>query len=188
MSHSSTLIKAMTSAAVMSLLATLSSVSIPSQRAHAFSTSPSPSEICRKYKKGTRKWKQCIRRNSSNSTLDDIYYAGYWLGESGDYEGAIAVLKQAEDTNDPRLLTYIGYSARKLGNVEGGIAYYMRALSIDPNYSKAREYLGEGYLQKGDLASAKDQLNEIAARCGKSCAEYVELSGQIRKFEDLWKL
>lgn len=191
MSLSSALGKVVLSAAAIGFVATISSVSISSHKAYAFTTTPQPSpaaQICKRYKKGTRKWKRCIRRNSSNSTIDDIYYAGYWLGETGDYKAAIAVLRQAEGANDPRVLTYIGYSTRKLGDVDGGIGYYMRALSVDPNYNKAREYLGEGYLQKGDLASAKGQLNEIAVRCGENCGEYVELLEEIRKFEDLRQL
>jgi len=81
------------------------------------------------------------------------------------------------------VLNYIGYSTRKLGNVDDGITYYKKALSLDPNYNVAREYLGEGYLQKGDLASAKQQLAEIAKRCGTGCEVYRDLADEIAKYE-----
>jgi tetratricopeptide (TPR) repeat protein len=61
---------------------------------------------------------------------------------------------------------------RKLGDVDKGINYYHQALERDPNYTKARQYLGEAYLQKGDVGNAKEQLNEIGNRCGGPCDDY----------------
>ncbi len=37
---------------------------------------------------------------------------------------------------------------------------------------QARQYLGEAYLLKGDVARAKEQLMEIADRCGGPCDDY----------------
>ena len=45
-----------------------------------------------------------------------------------------------------------------------------------------REYLGEAYIQLGDVASAKNQLSEIEKRCGTGCKEYTALSEQLAKF------
>ena len=70
------------------------------------------------------------------------------------------------------MLGSIGYSTRKLGDVDKGIGYYHQALAIDPGYTKVREYLGEAYLQKGDVERAKEQLTEIADRCGGPCDDY----------------
>jgi len=49
---------------------------------------------------------------------------------------------------------------------------YHRALALDPSYTKARQYLGEAYLLKDDVAKAKEQLTEIADRCGGPCDDY----------------
>ena len=65
----------------------------------------------------------------------------------------------------------IGYSTRKLGDIDKGINYYHQALERDPDYTKARQYLGEAYLQKGDVGKAKEQLIEIANRCGGPCEQ-----------------
>jgi tetratricopeptide (TPR) repeat protein len=70
------------------------------------------------------------------------------------------------------VLNLIGYSTRKLGDVDKGIEYYRQALAIDPNYTKARQYLGEAYLLKDDMVKAKEQLMEIADRCGGPCDDY----------------
>jgi tetratricopeptide (TPR) repeat protein len=63
-------------------------------------------------------------------------------------------------------------ATRKLGDIDKGIGYYHQALAIDPGYTKVREYLGEAYLQKGDVVKAKEQLTEIADRCGGPCDDY----------------
>ena len=71
-----------------------------------------------------------------------------------------------------RVLSSIGYSTRKLGDIDKGINYYHQALERDPDYTKARQYLGEAYRQKGDVGKAKEQLIEIANRCGGPCDDY----------------
>jgi hypothetical protein len=53
-----------------------------------------------------------------------------------------------KDRHQARVLSSIGYSTRKLGDIDKGIDYYHQALAIDPNYTKVREYLGEAYLQR----------------------------------------
>jgi len=79
---------------------------------------------------------------------------------------------RVKNREQARVLNSIGYSTRKLGDVDKGIDYYHQALAIDPNFTKARQYLGEAYLQKGDVAKAKEQLMEIADRCGGPCDDY----------------
>jgi tetratricopeptide (TPR) repeat protein len=88
------------------------------------------------------------------------------------YADALPLLFRIKDRNNPQVLNLIGYSTRKLGDVDKGIDYYRRALAIDPNYTKARQYLGEAYLLKDDVAKAKEQLMEIADRCGGPCDDY----------------
>ena len=80
---------------------------------------------------------------------------------------------------DPRILNETGFVTRKLGNVDGALPYYRKALSIDPNYTLAREYMGEAFVTKGDLASAREQLREIEKRCGTRCLEYAKLAKAI---------
>lgn len=110
---------------------------------------------------------------------DDIYRQGVTLAKAGDYERAIAVLMTANNQNDPRVLNYIGYSYRKLGQLGTGIAYYGRALDLDPDFVLAREYLGEGFVSIGRIDKAEEQLAEIEQRCGAHCSEYQELAQVI---------
>ena len=110
---------------------------------------------------------------------DTIYEAGRDLAMAGRYGEAITLLGRAANKSDPRILNYLGYAHRKSGRITVGLGYYQEALRIDPDYVRAREYLGEAYLSLDDVASAQNQLNEIEKRCGKDCREYTLLAEQI---------
>jgi tetratricopeptide (TPR) repeat protein len=130
--------------------------------------------------KGTKKCekgKKCLREDLSS---DEIYYSGYWLARTGQYADAIVMLNKAT-VPDERILTYIGFATRKLGDHEAAMGYYTRALAMNPNYTVARAYLGEALLTEGDVAKAKEQLGEIAVRCGIMCEEHAELAAEIAK-------
>lgn len=138
---------------------------------------------CSKYTNGSKEWKKCKAGGRAAMNNEELYATGYQLAKAGDYEGALEFLTAGAYKADPRFLTMIGYSTRKLGRIDDGMGYYMQALAIDPNSVTTREYLGEAYLQKHDLASAKGQLVEIANRCGTTCETYTELNDQIGKFQ-----
>lgn len=141
-----------------------------------------PSSACDRHAKNSTAWTACISQAKAGTSSDDLFYAGYWLARTGEYEKALGYLTLA-DNNDPRVVTYIGFATRKLGDVEGAMPHYRRALKLNPDYSVARAYMGEAFLEKNEPAKAKQQLNEIANRCGTSCAEYRDLAQHISAFE-----
>ncbi len=114
----------------------------------------------------------CLDAKSAALSDDDLYLAGRDLGQEGHYAEALKLFFRIKNRDQARVLNSIGYSTRKLGDVDKGIDYYHRALTLDPNFTKARQYLGEAYLQKGDVGKAKEQLTEIADRCGGPCDDY----------------
>lgn len=132
---------------------------------------------CTKVSCGTGKaWSKgeeaCLGVDAASLSDDDYFNEARIRVDEQRFAEALDLLFRIKNQDQAKVLNYIGYSTRKLGDVEKGIDYYHRALEIDPNYLKAREYLGEGYLQKGDVASAKEQLDEIANRCGGPCEDY----------------
>jgi tetratricopeptide (TPR) repeat protein len=133
-------------------------------------------------KKANKNKPEC-KKNREDLGDNDLYYAGYWLARAGKYEQALTYLNQAKNPEDPRFLTYIGFATRKLGDHDKAMGYYDRALAIDANFVIARAYLGEAFLDKGELSKAVDQLGEIERRCGTSCIEYQELQVQIDAFK-----
>ena len=69
-------------------------------------------------------------------------------------------------------LNYLGFTTRKLGDLENGEKYYLLGLEIDPNHVGINEYLGELYVVTNRLTLAKERL-KILESC--NCEEYGEL-------------
>lgn len=129
--------------------------------------------------KPANKNKPACKPHAGPMSDDEIYNAAYWMAHHGAYREALRLLDHVANADDPRVLSARGYATRKLGNVEAALPLYARALEIDPSYTRAREYLGEALLSKDDLAGARDQLQEIAMRCGTTCSGYAELEHEI---------
>jgi tetratricopeptide (TPR) repeat protein len=127
--------------------------------------------------------RKCVKVVSGVLPDDELYDQGRALAKEGEYEWALDVLAAIVDQNQPRVLNYTGYSHRKAGRLETGVAYYQRALSIDPDFVLAREYLGEGYVAAGMIESAKVQLEEIRVRAGEASAAFVALNKVIVEAE-----
>ncbi|HML42755.1 MAG: tetratricopeptide repeat protein [Hyphomicrobium zavarzinii] len=118
-----------------------------------------------------------------NVSDDAVINGAYWLAHTGRLAESLALLGTVQDRENPRLLNAIGFATRKMGDVDGALPYYARALEIEPDYVQAREYMGEAFLAKGDLAHATEQLGEIERRCGQGCVAFTELKRQIVAFE-----
>lgn len=102
---------------------------------------------------------------------------------AGRYQDAITLLENVV-TQQPKnadALNYLGFAHRKLGTKDKSLFYYQAALTSDPNHKGAREYLGELYIQMGDLPKAEEQLATLAKLCPSGCAERNELTAAIAK-------
>jgi len=106
--------------------------------------------------------------------------------ERGDYNAAIPILESIV-TRVPAnadALNQLGFSHRKLGEFPVAFDYYQQALAIDPNHKGANEYLGELYLEMGDLGSAQQQLAKLDDLCGvRGCEEKSVLDGRIESYK-----
>jgi tetratricopeptide (TPR) repeat protein len=119
----------------------------------------------------------------SSLNQDQIYSLGYWQAKGGQYATALATLRSAANQTDPRIQTMIGFSLRKLGRVDEAMDQYLKVLALYPDRTNTRQYLGEAFLQIGELGRAKEQLAEIAKRCGVACEDYQLLADEIAHFE-----
>lgn len=135
---------------------------------------------CDAFMKGTSEWTHCVGPAVVGLSDADLFYAGYWMARLGRYDQAIGYLR-AVKVQDVRTLTYLGFATRKAGDVGKAFAYYERALALDPDYVVARAYLGEAFVTVGDVQAARQQLAEIAQRCGATCAAYDELARHIAR-------
>jgi Tfp pilus assembly protein PilF len=60
---------------------------------------------------------------------------------------------------------------------------YEEALRIDPEHRNAHEYIGEAYLQVGNLAKAKEHLAALDKLCWLPCEQYSELKEAVKDYE-----
>jgi tetratricopeptide (TPR) repeat protein len=133
--------------------------------------------------KPENKKKPACKNSHGPLSDDEVVNGAYWLAHAGQYREALMLLAAVQNHENPRVLSAIGFATRKLGDVDAALPYYARALEINPDYVQAREYLGEAFLSKGDLAHASEQLGEIERRCGTGCVAFVELKRQITAYE-----
>lgn len=98
-----------------------------------------------------------------------------------EYNLAIAELYKAQAAVGPHpdILNYLGYSHRKTGDYASAKSYYAKALSLNPDHLGATEYLGELYLELGDVKNARRQLAKLDKLCVFGCAEREDLAHLI---------
>lgn len=107
-----------------------------------------------------------------------LYVAAVRLINEARYDDAIASLKQAQAIAGPHpdILNYLGFAHRKLGRMAEATSFYAQALAINPDHLGANEYLGELYVETGDLDRARRQLAELDRLCAFGCAEREDLA------------
>lgn len=151
--------------------------------AQVFSKDAGPSQAaCDGHARGSVGWRVCVGAARAEMSDDELFYAGYWLAKSGRYADALTYLNLSR-ARDAKVLTYIGFATRKLGQVDQALPFYAAALDRDPDFVVARAYLGEAHLTRGEPQLAREQLDEIAARCGTTCAAYVDLDRHIAAYD-----
>ncbi len=125
------------------------------------------------------KHRRCLMRHSRVLPDPDLTEYAYALAKADRYQEAIDVLDLLDNPNTPRALNYRGYATRKLGHTDEGIGYYLKSVSLDPDYPQVREYLGEAYVIQGKYGLAKEQLSTIEKLCGKDCEYYEDLADAL---------
>ncbi len=99
---------------------------------------------------------------------------------AGDYPGARDELRGlAEDTQQADVYNLLGFTLRKTGDYRTSLTYYTKALELEPDHKAAREYLGELYVETGDIAKANDQLARLTTLCPNGCEERDDLAKAI---------
>ena len=97
-----------------------------------------------------------------------------------DFKGALAELT-------PMLATYqhadvynlMGFSLRKTGDYKQAYTFYRKALDFDPDHKGALEYLGELYVETGQMDKAKENVVRLQQLCPSGCEELADLEKAI---------
>ena len=97
-----------------------------------------------------------------------------------DYKGALADLRDlAQDNQQADVYNLLGFTLRKTGDFTTALTYYNKALELKPDHKAAREYLGELYVETGDMAKAREQLASLTQLCPAGCEERADLQRAI---------
>jgi len=133
------------------------------------STPPKPTETTKNCW-GKRVWdaglQKCVKPAQSSLNSDELMQAARELAHAERFEDAQAVLAAMPNQDDDLVMTYWGFTHRKLGNLDAAAMFYSAALEQNPNNLLARSYMAQGFVGQGDLDAAKAQLAEIVTRGG----------------------
>ena len=115
---------------------------------------------------------------------DADYRAGLAALKAGNPAAALprfqAALKRFPDAAN--LHNELGYTHRKLRLFDKAFEHYKRALMIDPQHRAAHEYIGEAYLEVGDLPNAERHLAALKSICLLPCDEFKDLSAAVAAY------
>lgn len=117
----------------------------------------------------------------------DVLYPAQAAIKAGKYEEAIRLLKEVavSEPKNADVQNLLGYSHRKLKQFDLALQYYQEALRLEPLHRSANEYLGELYLETGQLAKAEERLRVLEKACPWfwRCEEYDDLKADVEKYK-----
>jgi Flp pilus assembly protein TadD len=97
-----------------------------------------------------------------------------------DYAAALSELRAlAEDVQHADVYNLLGFTLRKTGDFKTSLTYYTKAIEMQPEHKAAREYLGELYVETGNIEKAREQLAVLAKLCPAGCEEREDLQKVI---------
>jgi tetratricopeptide (TPR) repeat protein len=73
----------------------------------------------------------------------------------------------------------IGFALRKTGDYGQAYTHYRKALELDPEHKGALEYLGELYVETGQIDKAREHVVILKRLCPKGCEELSDLEAAI---------
>jgi len=114
---------------------------------------------------------------SDPASGDRSYVQAVHLINEKRYADALVELHHASDVFGPHpdVLTYTGYTYRKMGDYDRAERYYKEALKIAPNHVGATEYYGELMVERGDIHGARRMLAKLDRICSFGCVEAEDL-------------
>ncbi|WP_299867750.1 hypothetical protein [uncultured Roseobacter sp.] len=139
---------------------------------------PKPAVSCDGAKIYDKKTKTCVDAQESSLESEQLYLAVRQLAYAGRYQDAQTVA-QALPRDHAGRLTYMGFTHRKMGNVDLGMMFYEQAIAENPGNILARSYMGQGLVEAGDVKGAMVQLRAIRAHGGKGTWSEASLRNAI---------
>ena len=106
---------------------------------------------------------------------------GYAAIEAGEYDTAIAYFHVVlvDYPGHAEAYNQLGYINRRLQNFDRAFAFYAEALKIAPDHTGAHHYIGEAYLEVGNLAKAEYHLRQLDLLCLFGCDDFYQLEQAV---------
>ena len=97
-----------------------------------------------------------------------------------DYKGALAELTpMLEKYQHADVYNLMGFSLRKTGDPKQALTFYRKALDFNPEHKGALEYLGELYVETGQIDKARENVVLLKRLCPSGCEELADLEKAI---------
>ena len=97
-----------------------------------------------------------------------------------DFKAAIAELTPMLETHQHAdVYNLMGFSLRKSGDRKQAYTFYRKALDFDPEHKGALEYLGELYVETGQVDKARENVVLLKKLCPGGCEELADLEQAI---------
>lgn len=97
-----------------------------------------------------------------------------------DFKAAIAELTPMLETyQHADVYNLMGFSLRKTGDHKQAYTFYRKALDFDPEHKGALEYLGELYVETGQVDKARENVVLLKKLCPGGCEELADLEQAI---------
>ena len=97
-----------------------------------------------------------------------------------DYKAALAELTPMLATHQHAdVYNLMGFSLRKTGDYKQAYTFYRKALDFDPEHKGALEYLGELYVETGEIEKARQNVALLQRLCPSGCEELSDLEQAI---------
>lgn len=141
---------------------------------------PTTTKTCEGVQVWDKKTNSCVNPQDSNLDQDEMMEAVRKLAYAGRNLDAQGVLRQMHNQNDDLVLTYWGFTNRKLGNRDAANTYYTKAIAQNPNNILARSYMAQGFISEGLVDEAVAQWREIMNRGGEGTWAEASLRTAIR--------
>ena len=96
-----------------------------------------------------------------------------------DFKAAIAELTPMLETHQHADVYLMGFSLRKSGDPKQAYTFYRKALDFDPEHKGALEYLGELYVETGQVDKAGENVVLLKKLCPSGCEELADLEQAV---------
>jgi tetratricopeptide (TPR) repeat protein len=97
-----------------------------------------------------------------------------------DFKAALAELTPMLATfQHADVYNLMGFSLRKTGDYKQAYTFYRKALDFDPDHKGALEYLGELYVETGQVDKAKENVARLRQLCPSGCEELADLEKAV---------